>query len=555
MNGEERAEGLALDGFGKRPDHALIVREAAELAVFLENAAAEVKTPKSAGSTDAPEETPDAGTPAPATGSMEDAAPASREGGALGAAGETAPPEEETRGGEHETLHSAICEAVEEHAAGTAEPGVPARTEEPPQVSGGGEGGPAEEQPQEPVRALTNEEVTEHTAGLWKYFPVPDTEPEPMPEYLSSTLEYPGSRIIAARVRGKKHKHEGTNCDDWYETAHYGDITFIAVADGAGSKKFSRVGARESCRAAVGYLVKTFGETLAAQPSLREAAALPLADATCIQACGTLARVVQQSVVKAGAAVEAAYYSRAADPAYTAVLKRDLEFKDLSATLLLAVLIPMGKETKERLVITCQIGDGMIALLDTAGEFASSLKLMGKADSGDFSGETEFLTSPQMKQLETLQSRTKISRSAADLVFVMTDGVSDDYFPNETELRRLYFDLVVNGVLPGKDAAPGLTAITPEQVRLLRRLPEAPVYPWVNDREVQVAVQYTRRICEAVELSMEEIWRDSAVLSLAGTELAGRVPAENAGERLKIWLDNYVERGSFDDRTLVIAQM
>ena len=104
----------------------------------------------------------------------------------------------------------------------------------------------------ESKKGLTNKEVTDHTASLWKYLPIPTDEPEPAPEYLQCDTTLPGGRVIAARVRGKKHKHEGTNCDDWFEIANVDDVTFIAVSDGAGSKKFSRIGARESCKASVG---------------------------------------------------------------------------------------------------------------------------------------------------------------------------------------------------------------------------------------------------------------------------------------------------------------
>lgn len=109
-----------------------------------------------------------------------------------------------------------------------------------------------------------------------------------------------------------------------------------------------------------------------------------------MDACGVLAGIVQQSVMKAIEAVEAAYYSRAADPAYSKALGRELEFKDLSGTLLIAVLMPIKPGTRERLAVSCQVGDGMIALINTEGDFAASVKLMGVPDSGDFSGETEF---------------------------------------------------------------------------------------------------------------------------------------------------------------------
>ena len=406
-----------------------------------------------------------------------------------------------------------------------------------------------------PVKALSNEEVTGHTANLWKYLPIPEGEPEPTPEYINGVVKFPGSKVIAARVRGKKHKHEGTNCDDWYEVASLEKITFVAVSDGAGSKKFSRIGARESCRASVGYLVKTVEQLFADKPEIRTNLSLDLSDKKCMDACGMLAGIVQNSVIQAYEAVEAAYYSRSTDPAYSKTLNRGLQFKDLSGTLLIAVLIPVSEFSKEYLVITCQIGDGMIALLNTEGDFKTSLKLMGVPDSGDFSGETDFLTSPQMKNIETLQPRTKISRCVVDTVFVMSDGVADDYFPNETEMRRLYFDLVVNGILEYKGKTLTQATLTPAQMRLFKKIPDPLEYPWVNDQKIKVAIQYTKRICESTKQTLEDIWMDPTSLALAKLELEELGESVDASEKLKIWLDNYVERGSFDDRTLVIVEL
>lgn len=414
---------------------------------------------------------------------------------------------------------------------------------------------PAESAPVQPTapKPLSNEAVTGHTASLWKYFPVPENEPEPVPEYINNTVHFPGSTAISARVRGKKHKHEGTNCDDWFEVAHLDDITFVAVSDGAGSRKFSRIGARESCRASVGYLVRAFEKLFTDRPQLRSDLCLELSEAKCLEACGVLAGVVQQAVVQAYMAVESAFYARATNPEYARVLKRDLQLKDLSGTLLLAVIVPVREGTKEHLVITCQIGDGMIALVNTEGPFSSSVKLMGIPDSGDFSGETDFLTSSKMKDIKTLQLRTKLSRSVVDTVLVMTDGVADDYFPNETQMRRLYFDLVVNGILERPDKS--LSTLTQNQLKLFKRIPDPLAYPWVNDQSVRVPLQYTNRICEATGLTLEDLWNDPTALDLARLELMEDQKITDPSERLKVWLDNYVERGSFDDRTLVVVTM
>ena len=409
--------------------------------------------------------------------------------------------------------------------------------------------------PTESKRGLTNKEVTDHTAGLWKYLPIPADEPEPAPEYLQCDTTLPGGRIIAARVRGKKHKHEGTNCDDWYEVANVDDVTFIAVSDGAGSKKFSRIGARESCKAAVGYLVSAFGTMLSEFPALREALKQELSSNACMEACGRIAGLVQKSVIQAWEAVEAAFYSRATDPAYSKILNRKLDLKDLSGTLLIAAIIPLDSQTKEHLIVTCQVGDGMIVSINSKGTFQSSVKLLGVPDSGDFSGETEFLTAPQMKTMEALQKRTKLSRGVTDTVMLMSDGVADDYFPNETQMRRLYFDLLVNGIVEMEDKPTDLSKLTPRDMSIFKRIPDPILYPWVNDKSVTVPIQYTNRICDTMGVSLEELWENRSILGLASLELKEAIPASDMGERLRVWLDNYYERGSFDDRTLVVMQL
>ena len=407
----------------------------------------------------------------------------------------------------------------------------------------------------ESKKGLTNKEVTDHTASLWKYLPIPTDEPEPAPEYLQCDTTLPGGRVIAARVRGKKHKHEGTNCDDWFEIANVDDVTFIAVSDGAGSKKFSRIGARESCKASVGYLVSAYGKMLSDIPTLREALKQDLSSNECMEACGRIAGLVQKSVIQAWEAVEAAFYSRATDPAYSKVLKRKLDLKDLSGTLLVAAIIPLNRETKEHLIVTCQVGDGMIVSINSKGTFQSSVKLLGVPDSGDFSGETEFLTAPQMKTMEALQKRTKLSRGVTDTVMLMSDGVADDYFPNETQMRRLFFDLLVNGIIEMEDKPADLSKLTPKEMSIFKRIPDPILYPWVNDKSVTVPIQYTNRICDTMGVSLEELWEDRSILGLASLELKEAIPASDMGERLRVWLDNYYERGSFDDRTLVVMQL
>ena len=394
--------------------------------------------------------------------------------------------------------------------------------------------------------ALSDEAVLAHTASLWQYHPVPQDEPDAAPEYKTEEKRIGTADFVAARVRGKKHKHEATNCDDWFAVAAVGDIAVLAVSDGAGSKRFSRVGARAASEAAVGSIYEQLRTLDAANAKNRAAFALPMSDAAFGEACAGLGAALHAGVLDARRAVLAAFHERCGQEAYTKHLGRDLALSDFAATLLVTVAVPVP-ELGEVLVLSCQVGDGMTCAIDTHAPYGNAVKLLGKPDSGDFSGETDFLTSEAMADIASLQRRTLVTRGACDLILTMTDGVADDYF-NEQEMHRLYLDLVANGIVPG---AQGAATFTRTEVELLRSLPQPAAFPWVNDKEQHIALQYASHICRKIPTTEECLWQNAHVLALAAEDTSLKGVASHA-ERLKIWLDNYVTRASFDDRTLAL---
>lgn len=415
-----------------------------------------------------------------------------------------------------------------------------------------------------PPKPLSDKKVTDQTAFLWKYKPVPTDEPDPAPEYVHKTVNFSGGEILSARVRGKKHKHNGTNCDDWYELGTHEGIIFAAVSDGAGSRKLSRIGSRVSCQAAVRHIRKSLDKLPATGTDNNE-----------------YIRIVQEAVIQAKQNVEYAYNVKVADDIYSSYLGREPELRDFAATLLVSMIVPVSEG---RLVISCQIGDGISALLKTDGEFDKSLTLMGTPDTGEFSGETDFLTS---LTTEMLEEKTKAVISGADLFFMMTDGVADDYFPNSTEIRRLYFDLIINGILEGwpVDSEP----LSPEEMTIARKLlyedkltdseenilrgirgklkflkSLALSYPWVSknnlDQSIKIPIQYTSRIVDEglrklyrqEDYGLKDLWDHREILTRIRN-----FPDESItdpSELLALWLDNYTVRSSADDRTLVVVR-
>lgn len=409
-------------------------------------------------------------------------------------------------------------------------------------------------QPPKTPQPLSDAAVTAHTASQWKYQAVPPSNivPDSYDEYLRRHEEYPDSTVIGARVRGKKHKHEGTNSDDWFEVGSADGVTLIAVSDGAGSRRLSRIGARTACEASVAYMTDALTE-LASDKQQRGKLFSDLAidvgrqDPAFNAALGTVVQIVQGAMLHAIESVTEVWKDRTENPRFADSKGSPPVLGDFAATLLLAAVVPIGGRRK--VIVSCQVGDGMVAALDLQGALdqPTTARILGTPDSGAFSGETEFITSGA-SIAQSLNSRTAVCQGDVDLVLVMTDGVADDYFPGKTELPRLYFDLLANGILdeqPGRNVPDWAAAA---------EIPEPVSYPWVNNKTIEVPLQYASRIIEALGRPLKEIWSARTdIFPRAGKALAD-LP-EDAAERLERWLDNYVERGSFDDRTLVIARL
>jgi hypothetical protein len=392
--------------------------------------------------------------------------------------------------------------------------------------------------------------------GAYQYQPVP-AGPHCHDEAEARECPTPpsGFRLIGARVRGKKHKHEGTHCDDWFEIACTGRWGLIAVADGAGSRPYSRVGARAACQAGVTALaeglvglapadradVAAWNEALS-RPEGGEGA-FAAADLEAIQ------QVVWGAVRQAARAVQE-QAAHLADP------EGNGNSEDLACTLLVAAhtTVGFGSETRDFL-IACNIGDGMTAALHRNG---ASI-VLAEPDVGDFAGQTRFLTFPEQLSGANLARKTFVSMCRLRALCVMTDGVADDYDPPRDHLARLWADLVVNGVL---DLTPPPTDAVPpgEGAR-------------VTNLEAVVALPGLDTLCQIVgpEPRVERTVRSAAALAAGlGTTVGGLLlhpellwsgrlaPAKaplqgaTAADRLREWLDAYQVRSSFDDRTLVI---
>ena len=393
----------------------------------------------------------------------------------------------------------------------------------------------------EPPKPLSDMEVMEHTASVWQYKEITDDGTEMRSEYHEKHAHAGAAEIIGARVRGKKHKHEGTNCDDFFETAFTEDCAIVVVCDGAGSKLLSRIGARVSSESAAAYLKTSLAKLFSDMPEIKAGLCAELNSAEFMAACGRIAPLVQQSAREALAAQQKKLDELCANEAYEKALGRKPVLSDLYATFLAAVAVPLEINGKRECFMACvQIGDGCICAINSAENSEHCLRIMGEADSGAFSGETDFLSEKNTKP-EAISAKTRISRGRSDTIMLMSDGVADDYFPAVPMMKRLYLDLCLNGILPmsgeltsGEDPAP---------IR----------FKSVSLSQTSVALQYAKQLLsEKSDEAMNALWDKREMLRCHSLEAFRMNIGDTPEERLRVWLDNYNERGSFDDRTLVV---
>lgn len=389
-----------------------------------------------------------------------------------------------------------------------------------------------------------NNNIMKQTSAMWRYIKVPD-KPEPHTEYDSQYAHLPGGVMMGARVRGKKHKHDGTNCDDWFEIGFCNDWTVIAVSDGAGSRKLSRIGARESCQAAVNNITGVLSDFGDIKSEFEDSLAKPLNSKEFGESCGYLANVLQNCMKTVYKSVEKAAQLRKTIVSVREFLGREPNINDFAATLILALIVPVKIGDKsENVIITLQIGDGAIFAVDSKSEFKSASRVLSDSDAnGHFAGETEFLSE---KTSQNLTNKTRVYRGPADTVMVMTDGVADDYFPYEDGAKRLYLDLLANMIITNR------RRLSKEVMeKIAQNIPRPIVYPWVNDPTVKVSLQYVSAMVKSIDCPLSYIWDNPGILSYY-TRYITPPKVKDRGERLLTWLDNYNERGSFDDRTLVV---
>ncbi len=235
---------------------------------------------------------------------------------------------------------------------------------------------------------------------IWKDLPV-DWDTLPYPKSDTDSFRVTGDALmIAASRRGRSHAHKALPRDD-DARIHYDDTIgwhIMAVADGAGSAEFSRVGSETVVETAITELPHLLASHLP-DPNVKDL------DAALYATLGAAA-------------------GRAADALDDMSRETGQRLQSFSTTLLIGI----ARKTDEGwFFASISVGDGMVGLIAN-----DEPPLMMSADNGEFAGQTTFLRSEIFADKSNITARIH-HRTVPDFTafMLMTDGVSDPMFASE----------------------------------------------------------------------------------------------------------------------------
>ena len=266
---------------------------------------------------------------------------------------------------------------------------------------------------------------------LWKDVPTPEYieyyQPDRDHTYVKVEARdgIPQKDIVAASQRGRSHAHEGNPRDDHFRVEYLEDCSWyvMAVADGAGSAKYSRKGSWLACDTSVEHCKSYFSD----EKSLHDFEEYITtyngeANDEYRKLLGdSIHQLIGNAAFKSYKAIEAEAVSKG------------VPIKNYATTLLLAVC---KKFDFGWFVASFWVGDGAMCIYDKERKY---FKLLGTPDEGEFAGQTRFLTMPEIfRDATSFYGRLKFSiEQDFTALMLMTDGVSDPMFETDANLNKI----------------------------------------------------------------------------------------------------------------------
>jgi serine/threonine protein phosphatase PrpC len=228
--------------------------------------------------------------------------------------------------------------------------------------------------------------------------------------------------MVAASQRGRSHALEGKPRDDDFKL-HFDSPSewyIMAVADGAGSAKYSRKGSQIASQTVIDVFLNKLSEQ---RDRLEKSIAAFAADKSPEnrKAAGDiLYNIIGNAVFKAFQNIE--------EEAKT----KNAATRDYATTLLVAACkkFDFGWFTG-----AFWVGDGGIGVYRHEPPL---LKILGEPDGGEFAGQTRFLTMPEIMQPAEIYRRLRFDVfDDFTALILMTDGVTDPKFETDANLTRI----------------------------------------------------------------------------------------------------------------------
>lgn len=315
--------------------------------------------------------------------------------------------------------------------------------------------------------------------SLWDDKPVADYEGYENDNDVAQGRTVPGLslEVVAASVRGRSHAHVGKPRDDCFRM-EFDEATgwnYVAVADGAGSAKFSRKGSEIACKTVINSLRESLSVG-ATEAIFAKRVLLNRWKTEYLEHRGEpdptwenefvdetqLGRIFHKAVYDAHKAIE------------QEATVRPALLKDYHTTLLCAAF-RFVKDLNAYIIASYWVGDGGAALFannSNAIPSWSKVIVLGEPDGGEFAGQTRFLTMPSEIFPDAIRHRLRFSFcEKIDAMLLVTDGITDPFFPSEAAVgdakrwEKFYHDKLKNGCEEERNGCPILAdaTATPQQ--------------------------------------------------------------------------------------------
>ena len=265
--------------------------------------------------------------------------------------------------------------------------------------------------------------INPNPRSLWKNLPSDMADPFWKEDEETAIGQLGEKNIVVASKRGRSHANVGSFRDDDFAFKYLEDSgwSVIAVADGAGSAKYSRKGSQLACNHVVEHFEENFNEeTLSVFDQLLEEHQTELED----DSQKKLNHFLYRHLGKAALSVHQKL-------AQLAKLE-EATLNDFNTTLIFTLF---KKYDFGYTIISFGVGDCPIGFIN---KDKTEITLMNHLDVGEFGGGTRFITMPEIFKNEQLYTRFgfQIVEDFSYLM-LMTDGIYDPKFEVEANLEKI----------------------------------------------------------------------------------------------------------------------